>query len=183
MAMSLLQLEGTLARISAEVSPHRDHALGLLVCQEALRAAASGNYGVGAALVDPQGKVIAKGRNQVFSPMFRSDLHAEMVVMNEFEQKFPEVENMRGYTLVSSLEPCPMCVARLLMAGVETVKFLCYDKLGGMTRHLENLPLAWKRLGERQEYQVADVCDELRRFATDVFLLNLDPLRRKLLER
>jgi hypothetical protein len=68
--------------------------LGMVACQEALVAALRGNYGVGALLVDPQGTIVARGQNAVFSPYFRSDLHAEMVVMNTFEERHPEIDTM-----------------------------------------------------------------------------------------
>jgi cytosine deaminase len=90
---------------------------------------------------------------------------------------------MAGYTLICSLEPCPMCLARLLIAGVETVKFIANDELGGMVGYLHQLPAAWQRLAERVEFRRADTSDELRRLASDVFLLNLDGLRRKLWAR
>jgi len=106
-----------------------------------------------------------------------------MAVMNSFEERHPTTEHMRGYTLVSSLEPCPMCLARLLVAGVQVVKFLAYDELAGMVRQIDQFPTAWRRLWERQEFVLADVSDDLRRFALDVFLLNLDVCRQKLLAR
>jgi hypothetical protein len=34
---------------------------------------------------NPRGTVVAQGQNAVFYPHFRSDLHAEMVVMNALE--------------------------------------------------------------------------------------------------
>ena len=82
-----------------------------------------------------------------------------------------------------ALEPCPMCIARLLITGVETVKFLALDELGGMATRLHQLPTAWERLGERVEFVLADVSDELRQFALDAFLLNLERLRNKLYSR
>lgn len=181
--MDLNRLQDRLAELCAERTDHEDQESGLLACREALSAAARGNYGVGAILIDPDGAVIERGQNEVFSPSFRSDRHAEMVVMNGFEASCPELDNMRGYTLVSSLEPCPMCIARLLITGVETVKFLALDELGGMTRHLHHLPTAWERLGERVEFGLADVSDELRQFALDAFLLNLEQLRNRLYSR
>jgi len=181
--MTLQDLETRLTRVAAERTPHRDQPLGLLACQEALAAARLGNYGVGAVLVDPSGTVVAHGQNAVFAPHFRSDLHAEMVVMNLFEERYPEVDTLRGYTLLCSLEPCPMCLARLLAAGVPMVKFLAYDELGGMVRHRHHLPTAWQRLGERQEIGLADVSDSLRQFALEVFLLNLEACRQKLWSR
>ena len=181
--MTLADLELGFAHVAAERTHHRDQALGIVACAEALAAARLGNYGVGAVLVDPTGNILERGGNTVFFPRFRSDLHAEMVTMNAFEERHPEISNMRGYTLVSSLEPCPMCLARLLMAGVQTVKFLAYDELAGMVNLKQLFPSAWTRLWQRQEFVQADVSESLKRFALDVFSLNLETCRQKLLSR
>jgi tRNA(Arg) A34 adenosine deaminase TadA len=181
--MTLPDLEAKFAHASTERTHHRDQHLGIVACREALAAARAGNYGVGAVLVDPKGNILEQGGNSVFFPHFRSDLHAEMVAMNAFEERHPEVDNMRGYTLVSSLEPCPMCMARLLMAGVQTVKFLAYDELAGMVNQRHQFPTAWTRLWQRQEFVQADVSESLKQFARDVFSLNLETCRQRLLSR
>lgn len=181
--MTLQDLETRFAGVSAAPASYEDQQLGLIACQAALLAAVRGNYGVGAVLADPQGGVAAQGQNAVFYPSFRSDLHAEMVVMNAFEERHPEANTMRGYTLLSSIEPCPMCFARLLAAGVQTVKFLAEDALGGMVNHRQHLPAAWQRLGQRQVIRQADVSESLRQFARDVFLVTLDACRQKLWSR
>src|SRR5262245_584440 len=133
--MTLQDLEARFAVVSAEPTHYQDQQVGMVACREALVAAQRGNYGVGAALVNPGGGVVAQGQNTVFYPHFRSDLHAEMVVMNVFEERHPEVDSMHGYTLLCSIEPCPMCFARLLASGVQTVKFLAEDTWGGMVNH------------------------------------------------
>lgn len=182
-AMDLEALCGQLSRVSALGGSHADHALGVIACEEALAAARKGNYGVGAVLVGPGGEIVERGHNLAFEPRFRSDFHAEMVVMNAFEDRFPGLNSMQGYTLVSSLEPCPMCLARLLISGVETVKFVAHDELGGMVTRMQHLPVAWKRLSERQIFLLADVSDELRQLAQDLFVLNLEALRSRLWSR
>jgi tRNA(Arg) A34 adenosine deaminase TadA len=181
--MTLTDLETRFAHVSDEHTHHRDQRLGIVACGEALAAARAGNYGVGVVLVDPNGNILEQARNEVFFPRFRSDLHAEMVAMNAFEERHPEVDNMRGYTLVSSLEPCPMCMARLLIAGVQTVKFLAYDELAGMVNRRDQFPAAWKRLWQRQDFVQADVSESLKQFALDVFSLNLETCRQKLWSR
>ena len=166
----------------ADGSP-RDELLGIETCREALAAAREGNYGVGAILLDPAGEIVQRGRNQAFQPLFRSDLHAEMVVMNAFENSCRASADMRGYTLVCSLEPCPMCLGRLLIAGVEQVKFLARDELGGMVSHIDHLPTAWQNLRRRQQFVEAEVSEELRALSLELFLLNLEALRTKLWDR
>jgi cytosine deaminase len=181
--MTLKELEDRFVQVRQERVDHKDQELGIIACEEALAAARAENYGVGAVLVDPEGEVLERGRNQAFNPKFRSDLHAEMVVMNAFEDRFPEATHMRGYTLFCSLEPCPMCLARLLIAGVQTVKFAALDELGGMVTRMHHLPTAWQRLGQRQQFVQAEVSESLKQFAVDVFVLNLGALRERLWSR
>ena len=181
--MTIHDLSRRLKEASAEQTTYTDQAIGLVVCEEALAAAQADTYGVGAVLLNPAGQIIQRGRNQVFSPHFRSDLHAEMVVMNGFEETFPQTKTMRDYTLVSSLEPCPMCLSRLLIAGVQTIKYLAADDWGGMVTRRQALPPAWERLAEGRSFILADVSEELRQIASDLFLLNLDRLRHKLWDR
>jgi len=176
-------LEQRLSMLNRQAVAHSDQTLALQACEEALEAARMGNYGVGAVLIDPKGRVIERGRNRAFYPRFRSDLHAEMDVMNTFEDRSPRMGEMRGYTLITSLEPCPMCLARLLISGVETIKFVAYDELGGMVKQMDHLPQAWQKLRERQSFELADVSEDMRSLATDLFLLNLDSLRVQLWSR
>ena len=160
-----------------------DEPLAVEACREALAAAQEGNYGVGAVLAGPNGEIVERGHNRAFLPRFRSDMHAEMVVMNAFEDSFPASVSMRGYTLVCSLEPCPMCISRLLIAGVERVKFVARDDLGGMVSHIDHLPEAWQKLRRRQQFVAAQVSDDLRNLCLDLFLLNLEALRTNLWNR
>jgi len=69
------------------------------------------------------------------------------------------------------------------MAGVQTVKFLAYDELAGMVNQRHQFPTAWTRLWQRQEFVQADVSESLKQFARDVFSLNLETCRQKLLSR
>jgi len=52
--MTLADLEAVFVSVSAERTHHKDQDLGIVACAEALAAARSGNYGVGAVLVDPK---------------------------------------------------------------------------------------------------------------------------------
>src|SRR4051812_39642681 len=85
----------------------------LLAVHEALEAAKAGNFGIGAVIVDRSGVVIATGRNRVFVPSFRSDMHAEMDAVTTLESSLSPAADVSGLTLFTSLEPCPMCLARL----------------------------------------------------------------------
>jgi tRNA(Arg) A34 adenosine deaminase TadA len=142
----------------------------------ALKSVDSGNYGVGSIIVDAEGKIVALGHNLVYSPSFRSDLHAEMVTLNYFEEKNPQITTLKGYTLYTSLESCPMCLIRLISAGINRVLYVSSDPIGGMTGSINLLPSLWKELSEPQIFSKAHCSAELANASTEIMLINADEL-------
>ena len=152
-------------------NPHYPHdKFVIITLHEAIAAAKEGNFGVGAVLVRENGEVIQRGRNHVFNPYFRSDLHAEMDAMNKFEEGFRDIESMKGFVLFSSLEPCPMCFLRLIISGVEKVYYAAIDKDGGMVQRSKYLPPEWKELARRQDFALAKCSPVLSDIALQIFL-------------
>ncbi len=148
--------------------PH--DAFVIITIQEAIEAALEGNFGVGAVLVRNRKEIVQRGHNRVFSPHFRSDMHAEMDVMTKFEEGHKKIERMGGYTLFSSLEPCPMCLGRLITSGVRQVYDAAIDQEGGMANRLVYMPSEWRELAERQDFRLADCSPELSEIALRVFV-------------
>ena len=167
--------------IPDENYPH--DAFVIITLEEAVEAALEGNFGVGAVLVDRDGEIIERGRNRVFAPYFRSDLHAEMDVMTKFEERYRHVDSMDGYTLFSSLEPCPMCLGRLITSGVKKVYYAAVDEDGGMAERIENMPPEWRQLAERQEFARARCSPELSEIALQVFMVTVGENDNRLRDR
>lgn len=162
----------------------------------AVESASDLNYGVGAILVDPKGDIVAKGQNQVFHPYFQSGLHAEMDALNHFEGGIKgEKVDLKGYTIYTSLEPCPMCMSRILMAGVGYTVYAAEDELGGMIHIVDDylktkdklkkngfdsisaLPPVWEQFYIKQNFRKANCNIELQKLAMDAFLLNIENIR------
>lgn len=150
-----------------------DDAYAWLTCTLALEAVASDNFGVGAILIDAGGQVVAQGHNRVFHPYFRSDRHAEMVVLESWEEGRPQVPWPGGLTLFTSLEPCPMCLVRLLTADVRCVLFAAEDPGGGMVQRMNRLPPSWLELAQRKTFAQAQCSPELTHAAGAIFRINL----------
>lgn len=160
-----------------------DDSFIIIALQEAIVAGKEGNFAVGAVLVRENGEIVERGHNRVFNPHFRSDLHAEMDVMTKFEERFPETDSMKGFILYTSLEPCPMCFARLITTGVGKVLYASADEYGGMVHRLEHMPAAWTELAKRQKFAKARCSPELSRLALQIFQTTAAENNRKLQER
>lgn len=158
---------------------HRDEAHAQRVCRLALEAMEAGSYGVGAVLLDSQGAVIVEGHNRVRVGGFRSDLHAEMVVLNEYEAAGLPRQRARELTMITSLEPCPMCMTRLIVAGVGTVLHVAEDPVGGMVQRKHGLPPVFRTITEHQDqvWGPADCSDELRVAAFKIWTESRDRLK------
>ena len=146
----------------------------------ALRAVNCGNFGIGCVLTDGSGNVVVHGHNEIFNPYFRSDRHGEMVVMDKFEDTRRDHTEQEGYTLYTSLEPCPMCLVRLITSIVNKVLYAAPDMSGGMVHDMKGLPPFWIELGEGMVFTQAKCSQELIRGANDIFLLNAYELTEKL---
>ncbi len=169
------------ARINAYVPnpDFPDDAYGLLVVKSGLSAVKQGSGGIGACLVDPDtGKVVARGRNRQYDGYFRSDLHGEMDLLNQYEDKTRKVHRRNSgvdprdcgnLVLVSSMEPCPMCLTRIINAGIKTVLYVEEDPKGGMVSRMDSLPPFWKEFAADREFRRADCSPELRRLSHDLF--------------
>ena len=155
----------------------------IITLQEAIRAALEGNFGVGAILIHNRKEIVQRGHNRVFSPHFRSDMHAEMDVMTKFEEGHKDIESMDGYTLFSSIEPCPMCLGRLITSGVGKVYYAAIDQEGGMANRLAYMPSEWRELAERQDFGLADCSPELSEIALRVFMETVEKNDNRLRQR
>ena len=88
-----------------------------------------GNYGIGAALVDADRRVVASGRNMVASASSEQPLsgnymaHAEMNLFAGMS-----TYHAAGFHLLSTLQPCLMCAATALFLNVGSISFAADDE-------------------------------------------------------
>ena len=89
---------------------------------------------VGAVVVDGADRIVAEGRNARYAglgvPLAGSDIaHAEVVALGclSSEHSYPE------HVLVTTLEPCLLCVGAAVMSSIGEVRFAGVDPYGGAT--------------------------------------------------
>ena len=86
-----------------------------LALEDAQRAADEGNVGVGSVVVR-DGELVARGRNLV--PTTNDPTaHAETVALREASAALG-TDDMTGYALYTTFEPCPMCCGALMNANI-----------------------------------------------------------------
>ena len=86
--------------------------------EEAQRVADEGNVGVGSVIVR-DGDVVARGRNLV--PTTNDPTaHAETVALR-VASEILSTDDMTGYNLYTTFEPCPMCCGALMNANIGLV--------------------------------------------------------------
>jgi cytosine deaminase len=163
--------------------PDDPFALRALAC--AVVAREKRTYAIGAVLLDEHNEVVCEGHNEVHVDGFHSDLHAEMVVMNKWERQHPYCCDMSKYTLVTSLEPCPMCMTRLIFSGVGAVRHVCNDDVGGMVQRMESLPPIFQQLTARsqQKWGKAQCSPALEAMAFDIWDSNREELDTQVVRR
>ncbi|MGM7637321.1 nucleoside deaminase [Bacillus sp. Hm123] len=81
-----------------------------------------GGQPFGAVLVHEQ-QIIAEGVNTLHKTYDISG-HAELLAIRQAQEKL-QTNNLSGYTMYASGEPCPMCLAAMYFAGIEKVYYCC----------------------------------------------------------
>ncbi|MDJ0633053.1 MAG: nucleoside deaminase [Xenococcaceae cyanobacterium MO_188.B29] len=100
--------------------------------REALAEAQKGDLPYGAVIVKDD-EIVIRGYNTAQTD---SDVsaHGEINALRAFTQKYGySLDALEGYTLYTTCEPCPMCAAACVWAGVSKVVF------GASTEQLINL--------------------------------------------
>jgi tRNA(Arg) A34 adenosine deaminase TadA len=148
---------------------------------QALAGTLAGGYGIGAVLVDGNGKILHGACNAQLQTG-RSDLHAEMNLLTEFEtlpqfRKYRSKGNFTGggntiyseqLRLYTSAEPCPMCFIRVAIAGVDT-RYVTTGPDDGMNRRAACLPPFWYQLSQKHRVEQAQTAPVLRQLAHCLF--------------
>jgi tRNA(Arg) A34 adenosine deaminase TadA len=100
---------------------------------EARAAAARGEVPVGAVLVSPAGKVVARAGNRT-RELNDPTAHAEVLVIRAACAALGS-ERLLGHDLYVTLEPCAMCAAAIAAARVARVYYGASDPKSGGVAH------------------------------------------------
>lgn len=141
--------------------------------QQALKSVMEGGYGIGSVLINEQGEIIAAAHNSQIQE-HRSDLHAEMTLLTQFEEsrksrKYINVYVYKpGLTVFSSAEPCPMCFIRINTTGADT-RYCTPGPDDGMVSRTDYLPPAWKEMALKRKISQGDCSPVMQKISHLLF--------------
>jgi tRNA(adenine34) deaminase len=104
-----------------------------IALQEARAAAARGEVPVGAVVVDPAGRVVARAGNRT-RELSDPTAHAEILALRAACAAAGS-ERLPGHALHVTLEPCPMCAAAISFARIARLYFGAPDPKSGGVLH------------------------------------------------
>lgn len=113
------------------MSPFRTHMQDAL--DEAQAAALRGEVPVGAVLVDPFGRIVARAGNRT-RELNDPTAHAEILAIRAACAAAVS-ERLPGHDLYVTLEPCAMCAAAIAAARIARVYYAASDPKSGGVAH------------------------------------------------
>lgn len=140
---------------------------------QALKSAMEGGYGIGSVLINQEGKIIAAAHNSQIQ-RHRSDLHAEMTLLTDFEESRQAKQYVNiyiykpGLIVFSSAEPCPMCFIRINTTGADT-KYCTPGPDDGMASRTEYLPPDWKAMAEKRKVSLGNCSPVMQKLSHLLF--------------
>ena len=142
-----------------------------LALDEARAALATGDVPIGAVVLDPDGRVLASGRN-VREAAHDPTGHAEVVALRAAAAQRGEWR-LEGCTLVVTLEPCTMCAGAAVLSRVERVVFAAYDDKAGAVGSLWDV-VRDRRLNHRPEVVTGVLAEESAALLEEFFAAQRD---------
>ena len=159
----------------------------IISIEEGLRSGRLGNVAVGGCLYKND-ELLMRDMSKAISPYHRTDYHVEMVLLNRLEDELCDnpTPRMRDYTLFTSQEACPMCLARICFNQVGKVYYVYRDAHSpeaGAQTNWERLPEGFQLLGSRLVIEEAQCAPELEEISRQVWLNSIDPAVNVFLDR
>jgi tRNA(adenine34) deaminase len=137
----------------------------------AKKAEAFGEVPIAALVIDSYGKVLALEHNQK-ETISDCTAHAEILAIREASKRFKDWR-LEGCTIVTTLEPCLMCLSSMVHARIALCAFGAYDKKGGA------LSLGYNFHKDMRLNHQFSVIGGLMHFENSSYLSNFFRLRRK----
>ena len=115
----------------------------------AYQAEALDNLPIGAVIV-LGGRIIAEGQNAIWFPSFNQNRHAEIEALRAVPKNLWDAS--AEMTLYTTLEPCLMCLAAILLHKIGRVVYGSHDPYGGASMVRGHMPAFFEEQISKTEW-------------------------------
>ncbi len=120
--------------------------------REAIALAAQADFPFGA-VITRDGAVLARGKN-LGKRTHDPTAHGEMVAIRRFlAERSPE--DLKGTTLYTSGEPCPMCMGAIIWCGISRVVYAA--SIAQLAAHIGQIALTSTEIATRTPFETIDI--------------------------
>jgi guanine deaminase len=123
----------------------------------ALQEARQGDFPFGAVIVR-EGEVAARGRNMGLRANDPT-AHGEMVAIRRFVAERPAAE-LKGATIYTTGEPCPMCMSAILWCGLGRVVYAA--SIEELSRRMGQIMVTSRAVAEAAPFETIDITGGVR---------------------
>jgi len=134
--------------------------------REAEKGAVAGEIPVGAVVVSPEGKILARAHNRSVGSNDPT-AHAEILALRSAARKIGNYR-LPGCRLVVTLEPCPMCAGAAVIARMSEIVYGAPDPKGGAVSTLYRIA-SDERLNHRAAVTSGVLAEECAEQLTSFF--------------
>ncbi len=136
------------------------------IALEQARSCPAGEVPIGAAVLGPDGEVLAAAHNER-ETLHDPTAHAEIVALRRAGAALGDWQ-LSGCTLAVTLEPCTMCAGAIVLARVARLVFGAWDPKAGAVGSLRDVARD-RRLNHRPEVVAGVRADECAQLLADFF--------------
>jgi tRNA(adenine34) deaminase len=134
--------------------------------REAEKGAAAGEIPVGAAVISPEGRILARAHNRSIAASDPT-AHAEILALRGAARRIGNYR-LTGCRLVVTLEPCPMCAGAAVIARMAEIIYGTPDPKGGAVSTLYRIA-SDPRLNHRAAVTSGVLAEECAALLTSFF--------------
>lgn len=134
--------------------------------REAEKGAFAGEIPVGAVVISPEGKILARAHNRSVTAIDPT-AHAEILALRGAARRIGNYR-LTGCRLVVTLEPCPMCAGAAVIARVAEIIYGTPDPKGGAVSTLYRIA-SDPRLNHRAAVTSGVLAEECAALLTSFF--------------
>ena len=148
-------------KVNGHIRLYSDTSFFRRAIQLANEAGRDNNLPIGA-VIGLDGRIIAEGKNAIWSPRFDANRHAEIEALRQVPDEL--WEHAPRMSLYTTLEPCLMCLGAILLHGIGRVVYGSSDHYGGASQVIGHMPAYFEERASSIEWigpAYPEACDPL----------------------